>query len=73
MIVYVDVIKRLSESGYSSYRIQKEGLIPGSTLNRLRHNEPISTETINTICKLLDCQPGDFLSYIPDQEYEGQS
>ena len=72
MIVYDDVIRRLSESGYSTYRLQKEGLIPGSTLDRLRHDGPISTETINTICRLCNCQPGDFLSYIPDPEKERQ-
>ncbi|MFR5450682.1 MAG: helix-turn-helix domain-containing protein [Roseburia hominis] len=26
----------------------------------------MSTETLNIICTLLDCQPGDILEYIPD-------
>ena len=28
----------------------------------------IRFETLNAICRALDCQPGDILSYSPDQE-----
>ena len=28
----------------------------------------IRLETLNAICKALDCQPGDVLVYVPDQE-----
>lgn len=70
MIVYHDIMGKLSASGYSSYRIEKEKLIPSSTMNRLRHNGPITTDTIDTICRLCKCQPGDLLSWIPDESPE---
>lgn len=70
MIVYHDIMGKLSQAGYSSYRIEKEKLIPGSTMNRIRHNGPISTETIDTICRLCECQPGELLSWIPDEAPE---
>lgn len=28
----------------------------------------MSFETLNSLCKALDCQPGDLLVYIPDDE-----
>lgn len=28
----------------------------------------IKLETLNKICKVLDCQPGDILEYVPDEE-----
>lgn len=28
----------------------------------------IKVSTLNSICKALDCQPGDILEYIPDEE-----
>ncbi len=28
----------------------------------------IRLETLNAICKALDCQPGDVLVYVPDEE-----
>ena len=66
MIVYNHIMERLSAAGYSAYRIQRENLIAGSTLNRLRKNLPVSTETIDTVCRLCHCQPGDLLSWVPD-------
>lgn len=70
MMVFVEVLKRLSDAGYSTYRLQKENLIPGSTLDRIRRGESVSTNTIETICKLCHCQPADFLVYVPDQKGE---
>lgn len=28
----------------------------------------VKLETLNKICKALDCQPGDILEYVPDEE-----
>ena len=65
MIVYNDIMKKLSDSGYSSYRLQKENIISGSTLDRIRANDSISTNTIDTICTICKCQPGDIISWVP--------
>jgi putative transcriptional regulator len=68
LIVYRDVLERLKEAGFTTYRILQEKLIPQSSLTRIRRNEPINLSTIDTICKLLNCQPGDLLEYVPDDE-----
>ncbi len=31
----------------------------------------VRLETLNAICKVLDCQPGDILEYSPDEENPG--
>ncbi len=31
----------------------------------------IRLDTLNRICKVLGCQPGDLLEYVPDGEQEG--
>jgi len=28
----------------------------------------VRLETLNAICKALDCQPGDILEFVPDEE-----
>lgn len=66
-----DVLKELKAGGYSTYTLIKEKLIPDGTVHRLRHNELVSLATINTICRLLELQPGDILEYVPDKEKEG--
>jgi len=30
----------------------------------------VRLSTLNTICKILNCQPGDILEYQPDLDYE---
>lgn len=67
MIVFGPIMQMLSEHGYSSYRLRKERLLPEGTLSRLRNGSPINTTTIDTICRLCDCQPGDIMRYVPDQ------
>lgn len=62
-----DVMAALKERGYSSARIRDEKLIGQSYLQQLRHGELVSWKTIDTLCALLECQPGDLLEYTPDQ------
>ncbi len=68
MIIYQGITERLAAAGYTAYRLQREKLIPGSTMDRIRHGGPISTETVDTICRLCECQPGDLMVYRPDKE-----
>ena len=60
----VDVLAKLKAAGYSTYRIRKDRLLGEATVQRLRDGEPVSWENIATICRLLNCQPGDILEYV---------
>ena len=54
----------LRARGYSSYRLKKEHLLSDSTLQKLRSGDAsITVDNLNTICTLLDCQPGDLLEW----------
>lgn len=69
MIAYsIDILAALKQKGYSTYRIRKEKLFGEAQLQKLRSNELVSKETLNTLCKLLNVQPGEILKYIPDDE-----
>jgi putative transcriptional regulator len=58
----------LQERGRSAYSVAKETGLKETTLWRLRHNKGTATfNTIDLLCKALDCQPGDLLEYIPDK------
>ena len=63
-----DILESLKVKGYTSYKIRKEKLIGESQLQKIRTGEIASKETLNTICKLLNCQPGDILEYIEETE-----
>ena len=62
----IDIMAALKEKGYPSTRIRDEKLIGQSYLQQIRHGELVSWKTIDTICKLLECQPGDIIEHIPD-------
>lgn len=62
-----DVIPALKSAGYNTSRIRKEKLLGECTLQKLRGNEPISWKSIETLCELLKCQPGDILRYVPGE------
>lgn len=65
----IDILEALKEKGYTSYRIRKDKLIGEAQLTKIRSGDIASKETLNTICRLLDCQPGDILEYVKsDQE-----
>ena len=59
----VDVMALLKAKGYSSTTIREEKLIGQSYLQQIRHGELVSWKTIETLCRLLECQPGDLIEY----------
>ena len=70
MIVYHNILRRLSENGWTTKRLQTEHLISNGTIIQIRAGRAITTTTIDTICRLCDCQPGDLMSYVPDETQE---
>ena len=63
MISYKPFYRTLKKKGYSTYRLITEHGISRSLLDRLRHNKPISTVTLNDLCGILKCRVEDVLEY----------
>lgn len=59
----VDVLAALKAKGYTTYQIRKEKLLSESTVQKLRAGVGVSWENIETLCRLLECQPGDIILY----------
>ena len=66
----IDILAALKAAGYSSTRIRNEKLMGQATLQQLRDGELVSWVNIATICKLLQCQPGDILEYTEETDTE---
>ena len=64
----IDVIGALKSNGYNTGRIRSEKILSESTLQKLRTKDGLSWSNIETICRLLDCQPGDLIEYTSDCE-----
>ena len=65
MITYKRLWEKLNKTGVSQYRLRMEGL-SNSTITRLKHDETVSTETINKLCKILACNVEDIMEYVED-------
>ena len=67
MISYEPLYRTMKEKGITTYQlIQKYG-VSRSLLDRLKHNKPISTVTLNDLCLYLDCRVEDILVYIKEE------
>ncbi len=67
MISYDPFWKTLEQSKENWYTlVNKHGINP-ATLHRLKHNMPISTVTIDTICGILNCSVEEMLEVKPNK------
>ena len=64
----IDVVAALKEKGYTTYRIRNEKILSESTVQKLRAGKGVSWENIETLCRLLECQPADLMEYVAVQE-----
>ena len=63
MITYEPFYKTIKEKKISTYRLINEFGVSRSLLDRLKHNKPISTQTIDDLCTYLNCRVEDTLLY----------
>lgn len=63
MISYEPFYKTLKEKNISTYKLINQYGISRSLLDRLKHNKPITTVTIDDLCKILSCNVEDIIEY----------
>lgn len=69
MIQYkFDVLERLKASGYTTYKLRKEKIMGEATIQQLREGQLVSWANMDTICGLLNCQPGELLEWRAQEE-----
>lgn len=68
MIVYkLNVLEALNQKGFTTYKLRKEKLLGERAIQLLREGTLVSWKTIDTICRLLQCQPGDLICYLHNE------
>lgn len=66
MMVFDPLWKTMKEKKVTIYAlIVKHGLSRG-TMNKLKHNRNVTLVTIEHLCRILQCQPGDIVAYVED-------
>lgn len=64
----IDVLAALKAAGYSQTRIRKEKLLGVSVLTKFRSGGLPSWHELDVVCRLLNCQPGDLVEYVEDDD-----
>ena len=63
----IDIIRALADVGINSYTCKVTGKpFAQGTLTRLKNNQGITLDTVDKLCKALDCNIEDILEYVPD-------
>ena len=67
MISYDPLWKTMKERGVTTYTLQVKGQISSSTIRRLKAGDSVSTNTLDALCKILQCDLADIVLYLPDE------
>ena len=63
MISYVPLWETMRKKKATTYTLQVKGEISSSTIRRLKAGESVSTNTLDALCKVLDCGIDDIIAF----------
>ena len=68
LVYKIDVLAELKLRGYNTTRLRREKVFGERVIQQFRNKEIVSWATIEKLCALLGCQPGDIVEYVEDTE-----
>lgn len=69
MIRYTKFFEIMKEKGIKQIELREKGVHP-RTFQKMQNGELIRSDTIDQLCRLLQCQPGDIMEYVDDEPGE---
>ena len=68
MISYAPLWETMERCGATTYTLQVKGGISSASIRRMKAGESVSTNTLEALCKLLNCSLADIVEYLPDEQ-----
>ncbi len=65
MISYSPLFETMKEKNITSYKLEKMGF-SRATYYSIQKGNSVSTNTINQLCKILQCEVSDIIKFIDD-------
>lgn len=65
-ISYKKLFDLMKERGIRKANLRYDYHINHKVINRLVHDQSVTTNSIMRLCEILDCQPGDIMEYIKE-------
>lgn len=69
-IEYNRLFEKIKSCNLTQKDFKEQAGISGNTLNKILHNENITTDIICRICDYFHCMPDEIMEWIPDKDYE---
>lgn len=66
MIIFDRLWQTMKDKNISSYVLREKHGIDSRTIRRLKANENVTTDTLNSLCIILQCNLDDIAQFIPD-------
>ena len=66
MISYAPLWETMKKRNATTYTLQAKGGISSSTIRRLKAGDSVSTNSLEALCKILECELQDIIEYLPD-------
>lgn len=66
MIIYDKLWDTMKKKGVSTYRLRESYGFNTKTIAKLRQNGNVTTQTLNRLCSILDCELSDIAEYKKD-------
>ena len=63
MVNYEPLWKTMEERNISTYALIHKHGFNSRTINNLKHNKGFTVDTLERLCKILNCTPNDILSF----------
>ena len=63
MISYAPLWETMRRKKATTYTLQVKGEISSSTIRRLKAGESVSTNTLDALCKVLNCGIDDIITF----------
>ena len=67
LIDYSPFWNTLKNSSETTYTLINKHKISSATIDKLRKNKPMTTTTLNDLCRILNCNIQDIITYIPSE------
>lgn len=67
MIVFTPLWETMKKKNITTYALISKYGFSSSTISRFRNNKPVTTTTINDLCKILQCDISDIMKYEDDK------
>ena len=68
MISFDNLWNVMKEKGITQYTLIKKYHVSPAQITTLKRNESVSTHTVEMFCKILDCEVGDIMKYVQEEE-----